>query len=85
MYHLRMLSTLMGDLDLHQLPIVYTGSLVGCADYAAQHGYVWRRDCSLFGGYYAHPPSGVCLFITLATAFHAPVASSGEVQRVVPA
>jgi hypothetical protein len=80
-----MLSTFMGDLEVHQLPIVYTGSLVGCADYATQHGYEWRRDSNVFGGYYAHPPSGVCLFITTATAFNAPVASSAEGQRVVPA
>jgi len=70
MYQLRLLSTVMRDLDIHQLPIVFTGGLVDCANYASAHGYVWKRDSNVFGGYYVHKPSGCCLFVTCGNVSH---------------
>lgn len=48
----------------NDLPQVFAGTLEQCHDYCKMFaGYEWRKDESIFGGYYAHVESGDCLII----------------------
>ena len=63
MYKLRLLDSPRVE-AIHELPVVYEGTLQGCMDYAASNNYKWKPDRNnLFGGYYADP-NGNVLYVT---------------------
>ena len=54
-------SQLDGGKTYNDLPIVFEGTLEDCHNYCKMFaGYKWRKDESIFGGYYANYDSGDC-------------------------
>lgn len=55
----------LSDATISELPVACTGSLAKCNEYATSRGYTFRtRRGMMFGGYFAHPSTGVCLYLT---------------------
>ncbi len=65
MYKLRLLD-FVGDYKVHELPVWYEGPY-SCLRYHAENaGYKFKPVSGyIYGGYFAHPETGDCLFITL--------------------
>lgn len=58
------ISQLDGGKTFNDLPNLFNGTLEQCHDYCKMFAeYEWRKDESIFGGYYAHE-DGHCLIIT---------------------
>lgn len=54
-----------GGKTYSDLPAVFQGSTEQCVQYCESlNGYKWKSDSNIFGGYYAHPETGNCLFFT---------------------
>lgn len=53
------------EYNILELPIVFTGTWTECFNYAELHGYkIVYKLGMLFNGYFAHPETKACLFIT---------------------
>jgi len=57
------------DADIHDLPVVFTGTFQACTDYATKEGFEWRNNKRfLFGGYWYRQPAALvqseCLYPT---------------------
>ncbi len=63
MRELRLLDSIR-EHNVIELPVVFRGTPNECEGYATRLGYRWRRDNSLFGGYFSNPDNGNCLFVT---------------------
>ena len=50
--------------NIVDLPILTKGTLEQCHLYCEMFaGYKWKKDESIFGGYYAHEDTGDCLLL----------------------
>lgn len=55
-------SQLDGKKTYLDLPVVFDGSMLECHDFCREKGYSWKKDSSIFGGYYVDN-EGKCLMI----------------------
>ncbi len=63
-YKLRLLD-FVGNHVIHALPVVFSGTVNECDEYASRGGYEVRFDNSVIGWRLTHPETGNVLYPTL--------------------